>query len=286
MGDQDNGIHWFAKLCQDFPDSNAGNQSRFLLGKTYCELKRWDKASSTFSSLSKDFSSISLANLRFIAGKLFEDVECKTLTGINAKTVIAANKEIVSRCESNANIRSAVKEQALYRIGQCEMVMKNYKKAIAQFNELTSPNPGKSKKLLSYYYFDAMLNKAVCLRSIKHNQDALMVLTQLNAQVNKNKFPKKYYTSLLETGKTLLEIGDRDSVRKSIPRFLNIMTFADIQDAHQSAIIEQAYYRGAAACIKINDNHQFERIRKNYLSAFPEGKFKQEINTMKSKIPQ
>ncbi len=282
MGDHDNGIRWFAKLGQNFPDTSEGKHSGFLLGKTYCELELWDKASFSFSKLSSNFPSMPLENLRFIAGKLFGDIDGKNLTGIDPKIVMAANEEILSRGKSKKTTKSFVKEQAVYRIGQCEMVMQNYKNAITRFNELTISNPPKNKKTLSYYYFDALLYKAACLKKTKQYQDALTTLIQLTSQLNKNTYPEKYYNGLLAAGETLLEMGDLESVKKSMPRFLNIMTFADIQNSHQRDIIEQAYFQGAVACIKIGDNIQFERIRKNYLTAFPEGKFNQEINSLTS----
>ena len=272
-------------LLKRFPHSSVSKKSISDLGKTYFAASSWELATNTFRLLSSELQTLSDAKISFIANGLYQDNSLNFQLALAPDLVLSANKEILRRCGLKSSIpnqsrKDRRRERAQYMEANCYGVMNNFDEALKLYNNyLTeygiSSLPTNAK--VSPYYFRVLLKKGILLYEANQYLLALESFNELLTYISPTNFSEMYCRTLLESGKAMMESTDKKQVRKSIARFLQIITFADPTDKNGETRIEEAHLRAMEACLVLGDLKQAQIFKEEYLTSYPDGLYRTEI---------
>ena len=273
-------------LIKQHPDSNAAKIASFHLGRAYAENGEWEKASATLQGSLPSFPTMSSANLGFIAGGLYQPKPNNDKPGLDAALVLAANQEIVKRSRDKKHADYAklepLRERALFRASQAHLALKQFDETVELSDRVLAEQERENlererkglKKKESPYYFDILFNKGTAYYAKGDYVKSLQSFEYVLTYINSNKYPAKYYRGVCECGRTLVASGD---AKKGAARFMQVVRFANPEDAGVKQWVELAYLEGARALNKIGDKAGAEKLQKEYLSTFSDGQYKTDI---------
>lgn len=280
---------WLEKLSKEFAGSNEAKSGLFSLGRAYCEVGQWDKASETFKKLIPNMKDMPAANLSYIAGKLNQPPPNEKKSALSSDVVIAANLEIIRRTESPQHPDYAKllpkRERALYRAGEAYVRAGNLEKGVEYFDRIMAEvaiynRKAKAEKRptrVSPYYYDILFRKGEAYTAAKQYGLAERSYNEILTYLSADKNPADYYEAVVKAGRVLLLEDKPKAVRKAAARFQQVIQFADASKKGVKEWLEEAYYDGARTFSLLGDTVRANKLKEEYRTHFPHGKYREKI---------
>lgn len=283
VGDRQGAVRWLRQLTLAFADTAPARQGAFTLGCLYLDLRRPSDASETFRGLVPAIDQLPRAQLLYIGGNLYQGGGVDGDVALAPNIVLAAASEILRRIELATHPDSAelrpYREYAWYYSGESRRQLGEHAAAVELYDAVigaTSPEEG----AVGAYYFHAVYKKGLCLQHLRRFDEALACFDEVVTYINRAQFPGVYYRSLYQGGNAQLLSQEREQIRKSVARFLQIANFADSGSDEIRPWIEKAYLDGAVACALLGERDQSEYFRQNYQRRFPTGQYLEDMNAL------
>ncbi|MBT3376688.1 MAG: tetratricopeptide repeat protein [Lentisphaerae bacterium] len=255
------------ELSTKFPDSKAGKEALFNLGRAQCEIGEYTDAEVAFEKLLKSASDMLTPNLSFVSERM--------LRAARPKVSLTASRELLRRSEDSSHedyetLRERSREPALYRAGEACLGMEKYDEALTYFDRLLEENEN------SGYFFEAKFRTSDCRRKATPPDldaamhDLLEILQYADKQVVTNR-------ALCAVGRILGEKGTQKDLQLATARFQQVVMLADPEVEENKPWIEEAVYESARAFARLGQNDERDKMVRQYREMFPAGRFKEKI---------
>lgn len=255
------------ELSTKYPDSKAGKEALFNLGRAQCEIGNYDAAETAFDKLLTRASDMLTPNLSFVSERM--------LTAGRPKVSLKAGRELLRRSEDSAHedyekLRERSREPGLFRAGEACLALEQYEGALKYFDKLLGENEN------SGYFFEAKFRMSDCRRKVTPPDldaamhDLLEILQYADKRVVINR-------ALCAVGRILDQKGTQKDLRLAVARFQQVVMLADPELEGNKPWIEEAVYQSARCFARLGENEDRDKMVRRYREEFPAGRFKKEI---------
>ena len=258
------------RLAAEHPKAEAGKRAFFNLGRAQFEIGKHEEAAAAFGKLLGDAEGQPVSNLTFISDKMLEARQ--------PKLSLAASQELLRRAEkkgpdADEGLQPATRENALFRAGESAFLLKDFKRALAYYDELLAGKPNTA------YFYDLKFHSGVSKRSMKPAEaegairDFNEILQYADEQTISNR-------ALCELGETYAQLSGKKNVQLALARFQQVVMLADPNLEGNRPWIEGAIYGAARCAARLGEGEQRGKLVERYRKEFPDGRFRREINSL------
>jgi len=256
-----------SELSSKFPDSNAGKQALFNLGRAQCEIEKFEEAAGSFIKLLKDAEELTSPNLSYVSEKM--------LDAGYPKPSLGASKELLRRSEDEKHpdydlIRERAREPALFRAGVAAYQIEDYDNCLVFFQKLLE------EKENTAYYFLAKFRMGMARRKTTpaDYEGAIGDFSEVSLYATD---PVMRNEAVCRIGETYMMQGGKDTVMLGVARFQQIVMLADASIPENQPWIEMAIYESAKGFARLGDAQNKDKMVAKYRDLYPSGKYRQDI---------
>ena len=260
------------RLADQYPDSKAGRNALFNLGRAQYEVGNTDAAAGTFKRMLSQAREQPGANLSFVAGRMLEAGQAKT--ALQASLVLLNRSENAER-DDYEQVRENFRELALYRAGSAARQLGRYDRAVTFLEKLVQeyPNTG--------YFFDAKLELGQS-RVALSPPDLEGALQDLSEIVLYAEDPVLTNLALVKQGNVYMEMGGEKNLRSAAARYQQVVRLADPDQEANKQHIEEALYKSAVVFKRLGKIEEHREMVGQYLDVFPEGNYVNAVRDLRS----
>ncbi len=106
---------------------------------------------------------------------------------------------------------------------------------------------------------------------------------KLLSEINRDRYPDKYYASLVGAGISMAASDNEVIVRRSVARFMQVIQFADADNPEIRPSVEGAYIEVSRALASLGDQERAIEYKREYLAKFHDGRYRKVFNSLPPK---
>ena len=270
FGEFDKAADVLNRLADGFPDSKAGREALFNLGRAQCELGRYGEAAQAFERLLKRPQDVRSRNLSYVSAKMLE--------AEYPRLCLAASREILKRSEDAGGdeyeaLRQAPREHALFRAGEASFELNELDESLEFFRRLLD------EKSNSAYFFQAKLKMGLGKRK-KTPPDYNGAMRDFSEILQHAQEAALSNQTLCRLGETLAMTGERESLTLAAARFQQVVLLADPDLPENQPWIELATYESARCFARLGNVGERDKAVSRYRTLYPQGKYAEALNAL------
>ena len=271
FGEFGKAVKWLEELRSRFPESKAGKQAMFDLGRALYENDEVERTARVFAQALSSAEALALGNLGYIARTMIE--------GGHPELAYKAAKEIIRRSEDRNHeeyetLQGARREAALYRAGKAALEMGDPRLAEQTITTLIDENDETG------FFFDAMFVRAEALIRLDPPmyEAALADLRQVSMHAQD---PLLVNEAAVELGKIHEKRGQENDLRRAASLYQQVVKLADPEIDGMAPLMEEALYRSAVVFTELKDPARQRQMIEEYQTLYPNGPHLDEIRALR-----
>ncbi len=258
------------RLATQFPQSDAGKEALFNLGRAQFEIGKFAEAEAAFDKLLKRPADMLSPNLGYIS---------ETMLGAGRpKASLAASRELLARSEDKNHpdaelLQTRSREHCLFRAAQACGQLEDHAGALTFYGKLLEEKPNTA------YFFESKFGLAEARRQ-GASSDLPGAIRDVSEVLQYATDPVMMNRGLCRLGQLLAQQGGQSDLQAAAARFQQVVMLADASVPGNAPWIEMAVYESARTFARLGDTEQRDSMVKQYRRDYAKGKYRADIGKL------